>query len=72
MDGYPVWSPDGSQIAFSSSRKGTLNLYQKPSSSTGTEELLVESNQNKVFTDWSHDGRSLFYVSIDPNTARDL
>src|SRR5262249_43317321 len=31
VDQSPVWSPDGSKIAFVSSRKGSLNLYLKSS-----------------------------------------
>src|SRR5207253_50967 len=52
-DQYPVWSPDGGRIVFRSSRKAHFDLYQKPSSGAGSEELLVESGQNKQATDWS-------------------
>ena len=27
QDSYPVWSPDGSKIAFSSAREGSLDVY---------------------------------------------
>src|SRR5262249_6179457 len=40
-DRDPIWSPDGSRIVFGSDRKGVFNLYQKPSSGAGSEELLV-------------------------------
>ena len=72
LDRFPIWSPDGSRIVFDSNRKGHRDLYQKPSSGAGAEELLVESPQDKVATDWSADGRFLLYHSIDPQTARDL
>ncbi len=39
FDRYPIWSPDGSRIAFDSNRKGHRDLYQKPSSGAGAEEL---------------------------------
>ena len=26
-DAYPVWSPDGRQLAFASSREGSLDVY---------------------------------------------
>ena len=39
---YPVWSPDGSRIVFSSNRKGQLDLYQMLTRG-GAEERLVES-----------------------------
>ena len=46
------------------------DLYQKPSSGAGAEELLVESPQIKIPNDWSADGRFLLYHSIDPQTRR--
>ena len=72
IDRLPIWSPDDSRIAFDSNRKGLRNLYQKPSSGAGVEELLVESDQNKILSDWSADGRFLLYFSVDPQTDRDL
>ena len=66
VDQYPIWSPDGSRIVFDSNRKGHRDLYQKPSSNVGAEELLVESPQDKTASDWSADGRFLLYQSFDP------
>lgn len=71
-DTLPIWSPDGSRIVFDSNRKGVRDLYQKPSSGAGVEELLVESAQNKILSDWSADGRFLLYFSVDPQTDRDI
>src|SRR5262249_47372861 len=47
VDEFPMWSPDGSRIVFDSNRKGTRNLYVKPSNGAATEELLLESGQDK-------------------------
>ncbi len=55
-----------------SSRKGAYDLYLKSASGTGTEELLVESAEVKVATDWSDDGRFLLFYRVDPQTDRDL
>jgi Tol biopolymer transport system component len=60
-DAFPVWSPDGSRIAFASSRKGAFNLYVKASTGAGGEELILESPLNKVPSQWSPDGRYLVY-----------
>jgi Tol biopolymer transport system component len=58
---------------FSSTRNGRRNLYQKLSSGTGDDELLVESQQNKTAGDWSVDGQSVLYsVLDDPKTGRDV
>jgi Tol biopolymer transport system component len=71
-DSLPVWSPDGTKIAFTSSRKGTNDLFVMPSNATGREELLHASPQAEIPDDWSPDGRSLLYFYIDPKTGPDL
>jgi Tol biopolymer transport system component len=73
-DSYAVWSPEGSWIAFKSDRKvrGVNDLYRKPSNGAGSEELLLESLQDKSATDWSADGRFVLYMSADPKTVWDL
>jgi len=71
-DADALWSPDGSRIVFSSSRKGAYDLYVKPTTGAGTEEVLVASSQNKVATDWSSDGHLILYRSNDPKTSYDI
>jgi len=71
-DSRPVWSPDGSRIAYSSSRDGPPNLYQKAASGAGEDEPLLKSGQSKDAWDWSADGRFLLYSSVDPKTLDDL
>ncbi len=71
-DGTPVWSPDGSRIAFASAREGSYDLYTKNSSGAGDDELLLQSKQNKWPSDFSKDGRSLIFESDDPGTKLDL
>jgi Tol biopolymer transport system component len=72
LDRFPAWSPDGSQIVFDSNRKGRRDLYVKASSGAGTEELLLESAQDKIANHWSPDGRFVLYHSVDPQTSEDL
>ncbi len=72
LDQTPVWSPDGSQIVFSSNRKGNANLYLKSSSGAGTDELLLETRQPKIVQDWSRNGRFIIYRSPDPKNGNDL
>jgi hypothetical protein len=71
-DFNPVWSPDGSRIAFSSDRRGARNLYIKSASGTGDEELLLESDRNKNAEDWSRDGRWLLYNEAAPGAGDDI
>ena len=71
-DSFPLWSRDGGRIVFDSLRKGHRDLYQKPSSGAGAEELLLESDQSKTANDWSVDGRYLLYHRNDPKDGADL
>jgi serine/threonine protein kinase len=72
IDGWAVWSPDGSRVAFDSNRSGIYQLYSKSSSGAGTDESLLESDQTKGPNDWSSDGRFLLFRSLDPKTGWDL
>jgi eukaryotic-like serine/threonine-protein kinase len=67
-----VWSSDGSQIVFNSTRKGHMDLYRKLASGAGAEELLYADNLNKDPTSWSPDGKFVLYVAQDPKTGFDL
>jgi eukaryotic-like serine/threonine-protein kinase len=57
----PVWSPDGSKIAFSSDRNGTRNIYWKAADGAGADELLLEDAGRKAVEDWSPDGKLLLF-----------
>ena len=48
-DQNPAWSPDGSRIFFQSARKGGgfYDLYQKPVTGAGAEEVLFESSREQ-------------------------
>ena len=60
VDSYPVWSPDGSRIAFSSNRTGQLALYQMLTLGGVEERLNAASDQAQVPYSWSMDGRLLY------------
>jgi serine/threonine protein kinase len=72
-DSSPVWSPDGSRIAFAAIRAGGTGIYQKASSGAAKEQmLLAATDDQKVPNDWSRDGRFLLYAKQDPKTRADL
>jgi len=61
-DDDPIWSPDGSAIAFSSTRNGRFDLYRKASGGGGNDELLLKSESDKEGSDWSPDGRFILFT----------
>jgi dipeptidyl aminopeptidase/acylaminoacyl peptidase len=58
----PVWSPDGTRIAFASRRNNREGLYVKLADGTGAEELVTESDAPTAPMSWSHDGKLLVYA----------
>ncbi len=57
---FPVWSPDGSRIAFVSDREGAPTMFQKPVNGVGQVETF-ETHPGKYTRplSWSLDGRYL-------------
>jgi len=68
----PVWSPDGRTIAFTSNRKGHLDLYRKSADGAGADELLYADDQDKTPTSWSPDGKILLYHTNTLKTGYDI
>jgi Tol biopolymer transport system component/predicted Ser/Thr protein kinase len=67
----PVWSPDGTRIAYFSDRKGQP-LLVKSASGTAGEEILFQSEDAKSPTSWSTDGRFLLFNRNLPKTKTDV
>jgi len=74
-DSVPVWSPDGTQIVFASSR-GTntpvpAKIYQKASNGAGTDRLLFEPADGEAAMplDWSPDGENIIFFRQPSNTV---
>jgi WD40 repeat protein len=66
---YPVWSPDGSHIAFTSGRDGGRNLYQRATSGAAQDEALDKAARDKRSDSWSRDSRYIFEQITDPKTG---
>ena len=60
-DSYPVWTPDGKQVAFNSDRDGKVNLYWKVADGTGAVERLTESEKLQFPSAFTADGRQLVF-----------
>ncbi len=59
----PVWSPDGTRVAFTSFRKGNADIYVKNANGAGAETPLLDSSIDEMVEDWSKDGRFIAYLS---------
>jgi Tol biopolymer transport system component len=69
----PIWSPDGSHIAFESTREGVSSLYQKATSGAAQDELLHKPASFGITpNDWSRDGRYIIELTTDPRTKGDV
>jgi serine/threonine protein kinase len=70
-DTDPVFSPDAEHVLFVSDRIGKYQLFRKPVSGAGSEEV-VASGSLAASPDWSPDGRFILYQAYDRRTSWDL
>jgi len=63
----PVWSPDGTRIAYAKLEKQIQSgIYLKSASGAGQEEAVYHSDGQTTPDDWSRDGRSLTLDVLKP------
>jgi dipeptidyl aminopeptidase/acylaminoacyl peptidase len=73
--GRPVWSPDGTQIAYLQSEEAKWYAYDQAKvavipAAGGTARLLTESLDRSVSSpEWSADGKSLYFTVEDDRAA---
>jgi dipeptidyl aminopeptidase/acylaminoacyl peptidase len=78
LDVTPVWSPDGSRVAFASNREKTglsSRLYTKASNGVGTAELLLSNDGTTEIdfpNDWSTAGILFERLTLRNLQAADL
>lgn len=59
----PVWSPDGTRIAYTSNRSGRFHMFAKASSGVGAEEPMFEEPETDARpVSWSRDGRYIAFM----------
>ncbi|MEY3051245.1 MAG: hypothetical protein RLY31_1030 [Bacteroidota bacterium] len=62
QDCFPVWSADGSRIAFASDRYGNFDVFLMPAAG-GTAERLTFHSASDIPSDFSLDGEAVIFSS---------
>lgn len=61
-ESHPVWSPDGTQIAFASDRNGGTNVYVMPADG-GAATRLTFNSASQVPQAFTPDGKEVIYTA---------
>jgi Tol biopolymer transport system component/C-terminal processing protease CtpA/Prc len=68
-EGRPLWSPDGKELAFTSTRNGSSNLYVL-NLATSQVRRLTWSDASDQLDAWSRDGKWLYFSSSAGDLSR--
>jgi serine/threonine-protein kinase len=68
---YPVWSPDGTQLLFGTTRSSSFDLMLRRVDMSEPETLLRDSDNNLRSGDWASTGTIVFREEI-PGKGMDL
>jgi Tol biopolymer transport system component len=62
-DWFPVWSPDGREVLFTSDRNSMMAIYRTAAAGGSAEQLVYRSDSPQLVgaTDWSRDGRLVLF-----------
>jgi Tol biopolymer transport system component len=68
-DRAPTWAPNGREIAFTSYRTGTWQIFRKDLTSGEPEQPLTTGPADKIVPDSSRDGKYLVFIQIGATTT---
>jgi serine/threonine-protein kinase len=68
----PIWSRDGQQAAFSSTKSGAPNVFVMSMQKPGAAERIVPSDHPQVPGSWTPEDAALAFVERRPDTGRDI
>jgi Tol biopolymer transport system component len=70
---FPVWTPDGQRIVYSSQEKGgVFNLWWIRSDGAGDAQRLTESKSTQRTGSWRPDGKVLAFMQLNPDSSWDI
>jgi len=70
---FPVWTPDGQRIVYSSQEKGgVFNLWWIRADGAGDAQRLTESKNIQFTGSWRPDGKVLAFWQFNPGTNWDI
>ncbi|MBD0347933.1 MAG: PD40 domain-containing protein [Thermoleophilia bacterium] len=61
-EGTPAWSPDGTQIAFSTNRDGQQELYVMAADGKSQRRVTRAPGRDDILPRWSPDGSTIAYL----------
>ncbi|MBR4729383.1 MAG: PD40 domain-containing protein, partial [Prevotella sp.] len=70
-DAYPVWSPDGSRIAFASTREGSFDIYVIGKDG-GVPTRLTTHSTDETPIAWSDNNHVLFSAAMMPTAQSSI
>jgi serine/threonine protein kinase len=62
---YPLWSPDGSEIAYGSGRGKSFDIFVRPIDLSQTEKLVLDFENNLRTADWTRQGDLVIREEIE-------
>ena len=68
----PVWSPTAAELAFTSNRGGSYDIFLRKADGSDEPRPLAAGPYNELVTDWSRDGRYLVYTVRHPGSGIDI
>jgi hypothetical protein len=63
----PVWSPDGTKLAYSSNPKEKFHIYVRSADGSGARQPLLEDDATEYVDSWSSDGKYVAYERMGPS-----